>query len=183
MFEGHVELSTDVSVAVVAKRRLHVGQQIFRCFGTVNRMAVGANHVVHRVFGAANLRPGEIFAVTIQAIVENLVRLQFGKSDDCGLAASGLDMFSAGSVATFASGTFRRLLSPRNLNEVRILKERHKDVRMTNAARVAADIAARSRSNRPWGALRSSCRRFGWLGLRGSEKRQSRRDQESHDGD
>ena len=143
VFEGHVELRAHWSVAVVTKRRLRFGKQVLLRPGTVDRMAVGAYDIVQRVLRTAYLRPREVFPMTCEAVVENLLRLQFGERDDSRFAAARLNVSLARPVTAFTTSLFGWLIARRTTAEMRILVESGPLQGMARTADIATDIPAR----------------------------------------
>lgn len=72
VLERHVELRAHRPVAVVTEVRLRLSQQEFRSGRAVDGMAAGTNDVSKRVLRSADFRPGPIFAVAGEAVVEDL---------------------------------------------------------------------------------------------------------------
>ena len=63
----HIELRAHRGVAGVAELALLLRQQIFRRGRMVDGVAAGAGHIVQRVFGAADIGPGEIAGMAGEA--------------------------------------------------------------------------------------------------------------------
>lgn len=135
----HVELRSDRTMAVVAKIRLRLRQQELRSGRAMNGMAVRADNVGQGVLGTPYLGPREILAVTREAIVEHLLRLQLGERDDGRFASASLNVRFTGTMAAFASGTFRWFRRRRNAFVVRVLIKVQPHVRVARPAHRAAD--------------------------------------------
>ncbi len=109
MFKRHGELRANGAVAGVAQLGLGLGEQKFRRGGFVNRMAVGAYHVLLRVCAAADVRSRNGLAVAAQAGVQGFVGGQFGESDNGRFPSASLDVGLAWSVAAFAAACFQAI--------------------------------------------------------------------------
>jgi hypothetical protein len=139
VLEGHRELAADVGVAAVTKVGLTLRKQKFRDRRFVNGVAIGADYVVQSVGGAADVGAAQGFGVAAQAVVENLLGLQFRKSNNRGLAAPGFDVGLTGAVAALASGTVWRFFSGGDALVMGVLVEVGPNVGVASAAYVATD--------------------------------------------
>jgi hypothetical protein len=117
-------------------------------------MAIGTHYVVHRVGGTPDVRPRKGLVVATQAIIEDLLRLQLGESDDRFLVTTPLNMCFSGAVTALAAGSVGWLLTGSDALKMWILVELKPDIRMTRFAHVAADISG-WKSRCAWGYLLS----------------------------
>ena len=144
MLKRHGELAANVGVAAVTKISLALRQQKFRNRRFVDGVAIGADHVVEGMGGAADVGTAQGFGVAAEAIVQNLLGLELGKSHDGSFAAVRLDVGLTRAVTCLASGTFGRFLTGGDALIVRILVKISPNVRVAGAAHVAPDEARRS---------------------------------------
>jgi hypothetical protein len=141
VLKGHGELGSNVGVTAVTHLGLCAGQQKFCGRGFVNRVAAGANHAIFGVRRVADVRPCQRFAVTAQAIVQNLFRLQLRKGNDGGLSAARFNVRTSGTVAALAPSVLGGLLTGGDALEMRILVELQPDVGMAGLTSVTSDEA------------------------------------------
>jgi hypothetical protein len=104
-------------------------------------MATGAYHSVERVFGSPDIGAGEVFAVAGQAGIQHLSRLHDGKCANGVLAAAGLHVRLAWSVAALATGPFSRFRAAGQALKMRIFEEILPNVGVTSFTNVAADVS------------------------------------------
>jgi len=128
MLERHIKLRADGGVAGIAEvalvgDRLHARflrggepgrqQELWRS-GTVDRMAITADHVIECMLASANIGAGNSLAVATEAGVDDFLGLHQGKRVGNGLfSAVGLDVIGGWSMTTFTPG-FRRSLGSRS---------------------------------------------------------------------
>jgi hypothetical protein len=130
----------------------------------VDRVTTSAGDIVERVLGTADLCSSEIARMACQAIVDDLDRLQFRKSNDSRFAPPSLDMRPSRTMAPLASGPLGGFLATGNAFVVRVLIEVSPDDRMTGLTNSAAD-------------------EIRMLGIRGSRERPSLSQSRSADDD
>lgn len=139
MLEGHVELRANIGVAAVTKLRLAFGQQKFgrRCL--VYGVTLSAANVVERVDRAMDVRAGETFGMAAQTGLRCLLRRQQRECANGGLAAMGLDMGFAGTMAAFTAGVFGFFFFAGDALEVGILVEAGPNVGVAGFTNRTAD--------------------------------------------
>ena len=125
-------------MAAVAYIRLFLGQEELRDRRLVDRVAIRADHTGCGVGTPADLSPRKVLCMTVEASVQNLLRLSLGESEDRGFAAARLYVSLPRTVATLASCFRRRLVSARNQFVVGVFVEVKPDVRMAGFADRAA---------------------------------------------
>ena len=107
VFERLRELSANVGVAAVADLRLFLCEQILGGIGLVDRMAGGADDIGLRMGTAADVGAVEIFGVTAQTGIQDLIRLHERESVGNRNAAAGRgDVLLPRSVTRFAANIF-----------------------------------------------------------------------------
>ena len=145
VLERHGELRSDRGVAGVTEVRLLLRQQKLRSRRLVNGMATAANHVGHRMRGAADIGARKIFRVTGEAVVQDFFRLH---QRECvwyrRRTAASRDMCLRRAVATFAAGPCGRFGSRRDALVMRILVEVQPDVWVARFANRTAHVLRRS---------------------------------------
>ncbi|MEJ7607518.1 MAG: hypothetical protein WKF37_14940 [Bryobacteraceae bacterium] len=92
------------------------------------------------MFRSSNLGTIQILGVAVQAIIQDLLRLQLGKSNDGGFAPPRFHMRLARAVATFTPGYFRGQIACRDALIVRIFEEGDGYVGMTGLANSASNV-------------------------------------------
>ena len=110
MLERHGKLRAHAGVALVAELCLSLGQKKRRCGRTMDRMAIGANHISLGMCRAPHIGAGKILGMATKASVENLIRLEGFEGTDGGRSAAGRNVRIGWAVATFATGFVRRLI-------------------------------------------------------------------------
>lgn len=151
MLERHRELRAHIRVTRVTQLRLALREQKFRNRRLMNRVAIRAHNIVQRVRGTADIRARNRLRMTVQAVIENLGRLQFRKRDDGGFAAMCGYMRAAGPVATLATGIRTGFVAGGNTLEVRIPIKVQPNVGVTGLTHRATHIARRRRTLREQG--------------------------------
>src|SRR5450755_3503228 len=130
-------------MTAVAQLHLCFRKEKLRRGRRVDGVTICAHHIVFGVGGAPDVGAGKGLGVTAQAVVQDLFRLQLGKSDYGRLSAVGRYVRFPRTMATFTSGVVGRLLPRCHALEVRVLIEFRRDVGMARLTSLAAHETAR----------------------------------------
>lgn len=135
----------------------------------MNRMAVGADHVVDGVGGAADIGARKRLAVAFQAGIQHLLLGNFRERENRARLRESFDVIFPGPMAALTPGTLGRFLAGDDALIVGILKKGVGDFLMTRRACLAAhELTTGFAGYGLWGGLTRLLR------LRGKRSRKER---------
>ena len=141
VFKRLRKLRPNIVMATVANVGLPFGEEVPVGLGLVDRMAGGTNDIRLRVVAAADIGAVQVFGMTPETGIEDLIRRQIGECDDSLLSTFRVDVFLTRSVTTLAPG----ILYWNTGGDIRLVvwisKELECDIRVTSPACAAARIA------------------------------------------
>ena len=105
-------------------------------------MAVGADYLVLRMGGPADIGSAKRLIVASQAVIHDLPGFELRESDDGCFPAARLDVSLAGTVATLAARPFGRLVARGDALIVRILVEIQPYIGVAGSTDVTSDEVA-----------------------------------------
>ena len=142
MLKRHGELGFHRRVAAVTNLPLHLGEEVFRNWRAMDRVATRAGHTRQGVGRAADVSTRKVAGMAPQARVEHLRGSHFGKGPNGLLFTEFLNVCLSRSVTTLATGPLGRLFAAGDAFVMRVLKEGLPLRRMALLADLPADIFA-----------------------------------------
>lgn len=163
MFERHRELRSDVGVARITNLGLFLRQQKLRLRRMMNRVAARTDYSRIRVGRPMNIRLRKILRMARKASFENLVRFHLGEPSRNRRLAHARGMLAPCAMTGLAVRTA-------GLLEMRVLRERSRDIRMARLAWHLGRCRARHhyycdhpKSNVAHLLMKRPCENHGWL--------------------